>query len=109
MIVTSVISDIQSTFHRELYELLLLLLLLLQMSFHSVAVVLTIVETKETRINIHQRNNKKHSTISTKHTTRSYITKTSTQLSKHPHIHPHITKPTYTHTHTLQHPHTHTL
>ena len=46
-------------------NLLLLLLLiylltyLLQLSFHSVAVVLTIVQTKQVRINVHKRNNKK--------------------------------------------------
>jgi hypothetical protein len=36
--------------------LLLLLLLLLQLSFHSLAVVLTLVQTKQIRINIHKRN-----------------------------------------------------
>ena len=41
--------------------LLLLLLLLLQLSFHSVEVVLTLVQTKQIRINIHGRNNTKHS------------------------------------------------
>jgi hypothetical protein len=42
------------------WKLLLLLLLhyyLLQLSFHSVAVVLTPVQTKQIRINIHTRNN----------------------------------------------------
>ena len=37
--------------------LLLLLLLLLQLIFLSVAVVLTPVQTKQIRINIHKRNN----------------------------------------------------
>ena len=36
--------------------------------------------------------------------TSTHITKSPTQLSKHPHI----TKPTHTHTHTLQNPHIHT-
>jgi len=46
-------------------NLLLLLLLiylltyLLQLSFHSVAVVLTIVQTKQVRINVRKRNNTK--------------------------------------------------
>jgi hypothetical protein len=40
--------------------LLLLLLLLMQLSFHSVAVVLKLVETKQKRINIHTRNNTKN-------------------------------------------------
>jgi len=39
--------------------LLLLLLLLLQLSCHSVAVVLTPVQTKQIGINIHKRNNTK--------------------------------------------------
>jgi hypothetical protein len=38
---------------------LLLLLLLLRLSFYSVAVVLTLVETKQIRINIHKRNSTK--------------------------------------------------
>jgi predicted membrane metal-binding protein len=49
-----------------IYSVLLLLLLLLssllfllQLSFNSVAVVLTLVQTKEIRINIHQQNNTK--------------------------------------------------
>ena len=71
---------------------------LLQFSFHSVAAVLTLVQTKQIRINIHKRNNTKHINTST------LITQTSTQLSKHPHI----TKPTHTHTHTLQNPHIYT-
>ena len=66
------------------------------------AVVLTPVQTKQIRINIHQRNNTKntvqtiHNTIhtiqNTIHTS-THITKTLTQLSKHPHIQ-------HTHTHT---------
>jgi hypothetical protein len=68
--------------------LLLLLLLLLQLSFHSVAVVSTLEQTKQIRINIHRRNNKKHSSkIQNKVNTSRHITKTPTQLSKHPHIH----------------------
>jgi len=39
--------------------LLLLSLLLLQLSFYSAAVVLTLVQTKQTIINIHKRNNTK--------------------------------------------------
>jgi capsular polysaccharide biosynthesis protein len=80
---------------------------LLQLNFHSVTAVLTPVQTKQTRINIHKRNNKKTvQTIQNTVNTSTRITKTPTQLSEHPHItnpahtHPHITKPT--HTHTLQ-------
>jgi hypothetical protein len=78
-------------------------------SFHSVAVVLALIQTKQIRINIHKRNNTK--TQYKQYKTQSvqvHITKTPTQLSKHPHItkpvhiHPHITKPTHTHNHTLQ-------
>jgi len=36
-----------------------LLTYLLQFSFHSMAVVLTVVQTKQIRINIHKRNNTK--------------------------------------------------
>jgi len=61
-----------------------------------VAVVLTLVPTKQIRINIHKRNNTKTQYIQV------HI------LPKHPHIHPHITKPTHTNTHTLQNPHIHT-
>jgi hypothetical protein len=39
--------------------LLLLLLLLMQLSCHSVAVVLTLVQAKQIRINVHKRNNQK--------------------------------------------------
>jgi hypothetical protein len=40
---------------------ILLLLLLLQLNDHSVAVVLTLGQTKQIRINILKRNNTKHS------------------------------------------------
>jgi len=45
---------------------------LLQLSCHSVAVVLTLVETKQIRINIHKRNNKKQITNSTQHSKYEY-------------------------------------
>ena len=47
---------------------------LLQLSCHSVAVVLTLVQTNQIRINIHKRNNtkKKHSTNNTKHSKYDY-------------------------------------
>jgi hypothetical protein len=57
---------------------------LLQLSCHSVAVVLTIVQTKQTGINIHKRNYTKHSTNSTKHNIHKYVH----ILPKHPHIFP---------------------
>ena len=35
-----------------------IIIIILQLSFHSVAVVLTLVQTKQIRINIHKRNTK---------------------------------------------------
>ena len=93
----------------------------MQLSFHSVTVVLTLVQTGQIRINIHQRNNKKkHSTTNTKHSKYKYIYYQRTHTLQNPHKHtpthykthtntlPHITKPTQTHSHTLQNPHKHT-
>ena len=75
------------------------------------AVVLTLVQTKQTRINKHKRN-KKRSTNNTKHSKCKYTYYQNTHTYTHPHItkptHTHITKPTHTHTYTLQNPHTHT-
>jgi len=65
---------------------LLLLLLLLQLSCHLVAVVLTIVQTKQIRINIYKWNNTKNTVQTIASTENTHITKT----------------PTRTHTHTLQ-------
>jgi hypothetical protein len=42
------------------------------LSFHSVAVVLTLEQPKQIRINIHKRNNIKHSTNNTKHSKYKY-------------------------------------
>jgi alpha-N-acetylglucosamine transferase len=58
------------------------------LSCHSVAVVLTLVQTKQIRINIHKQNN-------TKNTVKTIQNAVHTRI--------HITKiPTHTHTHTLQ-------
>jgi hypothetical protein len=55
---------------------------LLQLSFHSVPVVLTIVQTKQIRINIHKRNNTKNTVQSINNTKynkyNTHITKTPT-------------------------------
>ena len=48
--------------------LLLLLLLLLRLNCHPMAVVLTQVQTKQIRINIHKRNNTKNCTMTNKYT-----------------------------------------
>jgi hypothetical protein len=63
----------------------------MQLSFHSVAVVLTLVYTKQIRINIHKRNNtRKLQPIQNTTNSSLHITKTTTQLSKHTHIHARI-------------------
>ena len=69
--------DVENKGHVLSLLLLLLLLLLLQLSCHSVAVVLTPVQTKQIRINIHKRNNKNTvQTIQNTVNTSTYITKT---------------------------------
>jgi hypothetical protein len=60
------------TFHLRLLLLLLLLLPPPQLSFHLVTVVLTLVKTKQIRINIHKRNNTKYSANNTKHSKYKY-------------------------------------
>jgi hypothetical protein len=70
---------------------------LLELSFHSVAIVLTLVQAKQIRINIHKRSNSVK-TIQKTVNTSTHITKTPTQLSKQSHI----TKPIHSHTHTLE-------
>jgi len=52
------------------------------------AVVLTLVQTKQTRINIHTKQHKKHSTNNTKHSKYKYTYYQNT----HAYTHPHITK-----------------
>jgi hypothetical protein len=59
-----------------------------------VAAVLTLVQIKQIRINIHKRNNTENSTNNTKHSKYKY-----TYYQKPPHI----TKPTHTQAHALQH------
>jgi Tfp pilus assembly protein PilP len=70
------------------------------MSCHSVTVILTLVQTKQIRINIHQRNNTKNTvqTIQNTVNTSIHITKTHKHYKAHTYSHPHITKPTHTHT-----------
>jgi hypothetical protein len=61
-----------------------------------VAVVLTLGQTKQIRINIHKRNNIKNTVKTTQNTvnTRIHITKTPTHYKTHTHTHTHtrITK-----------------
>jgi len=58
-----------------------------------VAVVLTLVQTKQIRINIHKRNNTKNTvqTIQNTLNTSIHITKTLTLYKTHTYTHPHIT------------------
>ena len=93
----------------------------MQLSCHSVAVVFTLVRTKQIRINIHKRNNTK---TQYKPYKTQYI-QVYTHTLQNPHIHtpthykiththtdtlqnPHIQTPTHYKTHTLQNPHLHT-
>ena len=78
-----------------LFTFYFLLNYLLQLSCHLMAVVLTLVQTKQIRINIHNRNNTKTQYRQYKNTvqttqntvnTSTHITKTPTQFSQHPHI-----------------------
>jgi hypothetical protein len=69
---------------------------LLQLRFHSVIVVHTLVTNKNKYTEKRQYKNAVN--------TSTHITKTSTQLSEHPHITIH----THTHIHTLQNPYIHT-
>jgi hypothetical protein len=70
------------------------------MSFHLVSVVLTLVQTKQIKIYLHKRNNKKHSTNSTKHGKYKYTFHKSTQTI--------VRTPLHTHTHISQNPYIHT-
>ena len=62
--------------------LLLLLTYLLQLIFRSVAVVLTLIQTKQIKINTHKQNNTKKQYKQYKNTvnTSTHITKTLTQF-----------------------------
>jgi len=64
------------------------------LSCDSVAVVLTLVQTKQIRMNIHKRNDAKNTVKTIQNTVNinTHITKTPTHYNTH----------TYTHMHTLQ-------
>jgi len=76
------------------------------LSCHSVAVVHTLVQTRQVRINIHKRNNTKNTAQTMQDTvnTSLHITKTPTHTHTHTlqYSHAHITIPTHTHTHSLE-------
>ena len=65
-----------------------------------VAVVLTLLKTKQIRINIHKRNNTYNTirTIQNTVNTSTHITKTPTHYKTHTYTHPHITKQVKTNT-----------
>jgi len=75
---------------------LLTLLYSRQLSCQSVAVVITLVQTKRKRINIHKRNNTKNTvqTIQNTVNTSAHVTKTLTHYKTHTYTraHSHITK-----------------
>ena len=64
------------------------------MSCHLVAVVFTLVQTKQIRINIHKQNNTKNTVQTMQDTVNksTRITKTPTHNKTHTYTHPHITK-----------------
>jgi len=70
------------------------LLLLTAIEFHSVALVLTLVQTKQIRINTHKRNNTENTAHTTQNTvnTSVRISKTPKHSKTHTYTHPHITK-----------------
>jgi len=64
------------------------------MCCHSIAVVLTPVQTEQIRINIHKRNNTKTTVQRVQNTvnTSTHITKTPTRYKTHTYTHPRIRK-----------------
>jgi hypothetical protein len=93
------------------------------LNYHSVVVVLTLIQTKPIRINIHKRNNTKHRTNNTKDNKYKYTYYQNTHPLQNTHIHifthykthtyttntlqnTHIHIPTHYKTHTLTHTHT---
>ena len=57
------------------------------------AVVLTLVQTKQIRINVHKRNNKKNTeTIQNTVNASTHVTKTPKHYKTHTYTHSHITK-----------------
>ena len=67
-------------------------------------VVLTPVQTKQIRINIHKRKNQKHGTNSTKHNT---VNRSEHIIKTHTHTETHTLKNQQIHTHTQAHYKTH--
>ena len=59
---------------------------------YSVAVVLTLVQTKQVRINVHKTIQKHSTTIQNTVNTSIHVIKTPTHYKTHIHTHPHVTK-----------------
>ena len=94
IIIIIIITCLLTYIFTYLISYLLLLTCLIQLRCHSVAVVLTLVETKQIRINVHKGNNKKHSIKNTKHSKYKYTYYQNIHTLQNPNIH--------THTHTSQ-------
>ena len=65
-----------------------------------VVVVFTLIQTKQRRINLHERNNTQNTVQTVQNTvnTSTHITKTSTHYKTHTYTHPRITKQVKTNT-----------
>ena len=74
----------------------------LQLGFHSVAVVLAPVQTKQIRINIHKGNNRKHSTNNTKDSKYKSTYYQNTPTNTHPHITQQVKTTTVQDTHQMK-------
>ena len=80
-----------------------LLTYLLQLIFHYVAVVLTLVQTKQIRINIYiNKTIQKHSTNNTKRSKYKYIYYQNTHTYTHPHITQQVKTTTVQDTHQMK-------
>ena len=66
------------------------------------AVVVTLVQTKQMKIYVKETTRNTVQTIQNTVNTSTHITKTSTHYKTHTYTHPDITKPPHTHAHTLQ-------
>ena len=78
--------------------IIIIIIIFTAIEFHSVAVVFTLVQTKQIRIHIHKRDNTIQNTINTSthyqntHTLQSPHIHTPTHYKTHTYTHPHITK-----------------
>jgi hypothetical protein len=73
----------------------------LKLCCHSVAVILTSVQTKQIRINIHKRNNTKITVQAIKNTVNTSTHDQNTHAYTHPHITQQVTTTTIQDTHQI--------